>query len=1126
MSSASWSTSRRWTALTPQPQYRNASSSTPRQVSTGSTLQQPIELPDSDSSGSEGRLQSPTVDRPAARSCAGASNAPMASRELPLALHRGHENSSEEKITTVEKPSAKRKQLDVEENLWPEADNFEGAKKHRGARGKETSSPPSESSMDPIDFLPRELAKASPTNKAEPWHVFGRRMNLFGGTSMKTTGAKSSFSLPVDKASRRKIALDLELVTVGEKHAFPEKCRPQITFQLGQRHFAVEWLDPHSEEQKSINVQTTDLRDFECQREPQPKHMLCVFHPESGTQTSRNLSTAVPHFDAKSYDSWLFVQARPHEKNNWSTFATWLKSSGPFKLGAWVPPPAAATLRERYATKALRRLEIIQAGLREKRKSVLPHSPSSALRRVLPASPTDARTSKASLMRKRQSFGPTMTSIMLEPECCVTTIPTRRASSPSVCSSAQDQLVRPVARPVKSAQLNPGRPLQIPQSDLAQVLFKAHPSAALRRTMTSRRAAQTSGLPLSEKQPSESIAARSRPRYEDSLKLRYPLEGPGSVSIFESDYDRLFEGEFLNDTIIEFGFKYHLQNLRQRDPLLFDSVYVYSSFFYRQIHQSKKKPDECYAQVRKWTAKTDIFAKDYLVIPINENLHWYLAIVLNPGKALLAKSDSKEATPSSTSDACSIATRSQANNSAARTPVRRNKQIVESESKATGSPALVLPSSSILQQTTGASHDVAAHGQDSAIDRNFQRSYSQLSICDKPFSNSPRITDEGACLPTRIGELELPAPMNLDMRDSTANLLDQAFHRYVSNAEISASIKPPVLSSPDNFSSPGLLGSEADGTILISDSDPCSNISNAGRGKIIGGGGFGPSFRSPPHGPAQPARKRPAAIVPGESMQKRTSNSPPQNVTDHTISSRPRPRPLASSTTRQSAKGGETSLTRTPENLHAPRNTTLEEPARKPSIPSMLHHEFVGYQSGSSAVNSESTSCDAPRILQHSPSHSKSRRSDDAIERDRDYLREELVVLTFDSLGSKHPSVNTAINHYLRNEAWDKRRIRIRPEARYIHVPVPEQNNFADCGLFILLCMFAGGGNDATVPFVLLTYLHPTHLFTQILNGFFEILDVSKRKSFHSGMLKASFGELRRLKVPGCNGGLSSGNWQ
>ena len=96
-------------------------------------------------------------------------------------------------------------------------------------------------------------------------------------------------------------------------------------------------------------------------------------------------------------------------------------------------------------------------------------------------------------------------------------------------------------------------------------------------------------LPTKEGSP---IPARA-PGAPDAMKLRYPFEGPGSVSVFESDWARLVGGEFLNDTLVEFGLKYHLNDIKTRQPALYESLYVFNSFFYRQLRTSRRV-DDCY----------------------------------------------------------------------------------------------------------------------------------------------------------------------------------------------------------------------------------------------------------------------------------------------------------------------------------------------------------------------------------------------------------------------------------------------------------------------------------------------------------------------------------------------------
>ena len=36
--------------------------------------------------------------------------------------------------------------------------------------------------------------------------------------------------------------------------------------------------------------------------------------------------------------------------------------------------------------------------------------------------------------------------------------------------------------------------------------------------------------------------------------------------------------------------------------------------------------------MKRWTRRVNIFEKDFVVVPINENYHWYLCIICYPGK--------------------------------------------------------------------------------------------------------------------------------------------------------------------------------------------------------------------------------------------------------------------------------------------------------------------------------------------------------------------------------------------------------------------------------------------------------------------------------------------------------------
>uniref|UniRef100_A0A914CR48 Ubiquitin-like protease family profile domain-containing protein n=1 Tax=Acrobeloides nanus TaxID=290746 RepID=A0A914CR48_9BILA len=47
-----------------------------------------------------------------------------------------------------------------------------------------------------------------------------------------------------------------------------------------------------------------------------------------------------------------------------------------------------------------------------------------------------------------------------------------------------------------------------------------------------------------------------------------------------------------------------------------------------------KRIEKNYQTLKTWTKHVNIFEKDYLVIPINEDIHWYLAIIVNPSAGI------------------------------------------------------------------------------------------------------------------------------------------------------------------------------------------------------------------------------------------------------------------------------------------------------------------------------------------------------------------------------------------------------------------------------------------------------------------------------------------------------------
>ena len=113
-----------------------------------------------------------------------------------------------------------------------------------------------------------------------------------------------------------------------------------------------------------------------------------------------------------------------------------------------------------------------------------------------------------------------------------------------------------------------------------------------------------------------------------------------------ADLPRLDNGEFLNDQLIDFYLLYLFDQAKVPEK----KVYIFNTHFFstltRRVPGQKGKIN--YKGVARWTQKEDIFGYDYIVIPINQDIHWYLAIICNvpnivrgPEVEDLTKSDSQ-----------------------------------------------------------------------------------------------------------------------------------------------------------------------------------------------------------------------------------------------------------------------------------------------------------------------------------------------------------------------------------------------------------------------------------------------------------------------------------------------------
>ncbi|XP_030284561.1 uncharacterized protein LOC115588248 isoform X4 [Sparus aurata] len=115
-----------------------------------------------------------------------------------------------------------------------------------------------------------------------------------------------------------------------------------------------------------------------------------------------------------------------------------------------------------------------------------------------------------------------------------------------------------------------------------------------------------------------------------------PLKG--GITVTMEDLQCLDSGQFLNDVIIDFYLKYLLH--KASDDVT-ERSHIFSSFFYKQLTRRDNASegitkDACQRQrrhqrVKTWTRHVDIFKKDFLFVPVNQEAHWYLVVICFPG---------------------------------------------------------------------------------------------------------------------------------------------------------------------------------------------------------------------------------------------------------------------------------------------------------------------------------------------------------------------------------------------------------------------------------------------------------------------------------------------------------------
>mmetsp|Transcript_12211 Transcript_12211/g.26133 ORF Transcript_12211/g.26133 Transcript_12211/m.26133 type:complete len:828 (+) Transcript_12211:664-3147(+) len=160
----------------------------------------------------------------------------------------------------------------------------------------------------------------------------------------------------------------------------------------------------------------------------------------------------------------------------------------------------------------------------------------------------------------------------------------------------------------------------------------------------SRRKVERFGLPERSTRVSSRVRSRAgrnsfgfKKAEMDHIAFTYPPEATkNEITVRKSDMVRAEPGVYLNDILIDFYVRYLLHQEKKFELVrakLETDVYPFSSLFLKRMLDAHRRyrnnSTKIFEEVERWGRRVKIFNKKILVIPINDSLHWSLAIVCN-----------------------------------------------------------------------------------------------------------------------------------------------------------------------------------------------------------------------------------------------------------------------------------------------------------------------------------------------------------------------------------------------------------------------------------------------------------------------------------------------------------------
>lgn len=119
-------------------------------------------------------------------------------------------------------------------------------------------------------------------------------------------------------------------------------------------------------------------------------------------------------------------------------------------------------------------------------------------------------------------------------------------------------------------------------------------------------------------------------RHKWKKPLVYPRNGKKKAEVTLGDRERVLRDDFLNDNLIALYMRFLQDHLERTNKEAAKRIYFFNTYLFATLTNTPRGHRGInYEGVEKWTRNVDLFSYDYIVVPINESAHWYVAIICN-----------------------------------------------------------------------------------------------------------------------------------------------------------------------------------------------------------------------------------------------------------------------------------------------------------------------------------------------------------------------------------------------------------------------------------------------------------------------------------------------------------------